>query len=432
MTSPLFIGVDLGTSGCRAMAIDTQGHIHGEAAVILPTPQRHGDRVEQEPKQWWDAVCNCLTLLVNRLGDAAGEVTAIAVDGTSASLLLTNAKGEALGPALMYNDTRAQQQAGVIRAAAPDNTAAQGPGCALAKLLWLQAQGATQAAHHVLHQADWIAHRLGVRPGISDDNNALKLGFDPRTRIWPRWLDTLDVPRTLLPKVVTPGTPVGQLRPALAKSLGLPTGTHIVAGTTDSTASFMATGAAMPGEAVTALGSTLVLKVISEAPVFAPEFGVYSQPLPLSDYWLVGGASNSGGAVLRQYFTPEQLAAMTPHLRPATPTGLDYYPLPAPGERFPTNDPTLPPRIEPRPANDRVFFQALLEGIAAIEARGYDLLTELGAPSPVSIRTTGGGAGNPAWTTIRARRLDYPLLPAQNAHAAFGSARLAQAALTHL
>jgi len=79
--------------------------------------------------------------------------------------------------------------------------------------------------------------------------------------------------------------------------------------------------------------------------------------LTTGDGWLVGGASNTGGAVLRKYFTDQQLAALTARIDLSRPTGLDYYPLVTAGERFPVNDPALAPRLEPRPADDAVFLQ---------------------------------------------------------------------------
>lgn len=436
----LFIGIDLGTSGCRAVAIDEQHHMHGEAAVDLPAPNRRGTQVEQDPELWWAAVCHCLDSLTAKID--ASQVAAIAVDGTSASLLLTDGQGTPLSPALMYNDARASTQAEAIARAAPKNTAAQGASCALAKLLWLIENGLPAGAAHVSHQADWIAGKLCGQFGISDYNNALKLGFDAehfhRTqKAWPLWLSKglsqLDVPQHLLPKVVAPGSPIGTLKKDLADRFSLPETTRIVAGTTDSTASFMATGARRVGEAVTALGSTLVVKVIAEQPIFAAEYGVYSQPLMVDGQqrWLVGGASNSGGAVLRQHFSDEQLQALTVQLKPDQPTGLDYYPLPAVGERFPVNDTQLEPRLTPRPASspnsDVQFFQGILEGIAAIEAQAYRLLAELGAPYPVSVRSTGGGAKNTSWTQIRQQRLQTEMLSAGHTEAAFGTALLAAA-----
>jgi len=428
LPTSLHIGIDLGTSGVRAIVIDDSGHPHGEASVGLPAPQRDGARCEQDPALWWQAVTDCLQRLLTQI--PASDVASIAVDGTSATLLLADADGRPLGPALMYNDGRATAQATRIAEVAPADTAAQGPASALAKLLWLQDAGLTRAARYALHQADWIAARLSGRLGVSDVNNALKLGFDARRNEWPDWLDALRIPRSLLPGVVAPGTPLAPLSADIARRFGLPKDTLVVAGTTDSTAAFLATGASRPGEAVTSLGSTLVLKVIAERPVFDARHGVYSQPLVVGGQrrWLVGGASNSGGAVLRQFFTDARMDEMTPHLRPTRRLCLHYYPLPTPGERFPVNDPQLAPRMTPRPRDDTRFFQALLEGIGRIEKRGYDLLAGLGAPYPVSVRSTGGGARNPAWTTIRQSLLGVPLLAARHSEAAMGAALLARSA----
>ena len=157
--------------------------------------------------------------------------------------------------------------------------------------------------------------------------------------------------------------------------------------------------------------------------MFSPAHGVYSHRL--GDRWLTGGASNSGGAVLAQYFSAEELRALTPLLKPDVPTGLDYYPLPSTGERFPVNDPALAPRLSPRPADRVVFLQGLLEGIARIEARGYELLAELGAPRLTALWTGGGGAQNPAWERIRARALKVEMRHARSEQAAYGSALLA-------
>lgn len=440
----LFIGIDLGTSGCRAVAIDEHGNIQGSAVVDLPLPTRNtsGNKggVEQDPHLWWNAVCLCLSELTKKIN--SNEVTAIAVDGTSATLLLADEAGTPLGPALMYNDARASQQAKQITQVAPVNTAAQGVSCALAKLLWFYEEGlydeqTTHKVRYALHQADWITGKLCGQFGISDYNNSLKLGFDAEKKSWPNWVSTLlnkaNVPLEILPKVVVPGSPIACLTPELAKLFNISEKTQIVAGTTDSTASFIATGASKQGEAVTALGSTLVLKIISDKPVFAPEYGVYSQPFfnAEGEQWLIGGASNSGGAVLSQFFSVEQLQTMTPQLNPETPTGLNYYPLPAIGERFPVNDAQLKSQLEPRPENDIVFYQGILEGIAQIEATGYQLLSDLGAPIPTSVRTTGGGTKNPAWEKIRTtllntEKLNTKMINANHTEAAYGAALLAK------
>jgi sugar (pentulose or hexulose) kinase len=432
---PLSIGIDIGTSGCRALAIDAGGTIRAGASAHLPAPIKYGHHVEQLPELWWRALCHCLTDLGKKID--AQEVKSLAVDGTSGTLLLTEDDGEPLGPALMYNDARAHEQAKRITRMAPAETAAQGPSSALAKLLWfqdegLQGVGLDQHASYAMHQADWLMGKLCGKMGHSDFNNALKMGFDAHAMCWPDWLNDLKVETRLLPEVHAPGTPMGTLLPELATAFGLPEEVHVCAGTTDSTASFLATGALETGDAVTALGSTLVLKVISNSPIYSPEHGVYSQPLPnlgshdLDQRWLVGGASNSGGAVLRQHFTDERMRAMTARLNPEHPTGLDYYPLPGAGERFPVCDPRKQPKLTPRPGDDVQFFQAMLEGMSRIEEEGYKLLASLGAPYPVSVRTTGGGAQNTAWTHMREAALNVPVIPTDHQEAAYGCALLAR------
>ena len=112
------------------------------------------------------------------------------------------------------------------------------------------------------------------------------------------------------------------------------------------------------------------------------------------------------------------------------PSGLYYYPLLKPGERFPHNDPHLLPQLEPRPTDPVQFLQGLLEGIARIEAEGYRCLQERGASPLQRVYTAGGGAQNTVWTAIRSRYLGVPIDPALQSEAAYGTARLAQGSTT--
>jgi sugar (pentulose or hexulose) kinase len=375
--------------------------------------------VEQDPALWWEGTRTAIRGLLQRVD--ASAITGIAVDGTSGTVLVTDASGKPLAPALLYNDARATAEGAAINAVAPPDSPARGAGSGLARALWLLARHPEAA--HLLHQADWITGRLTGRYGHSDPNNALKTGWDPVSGGWPAWVAETGIDPDLLPAVHPAGTDLGPLNPAVAADLGLPPTVRVGSGTTDSTAAVLAAGADEPGDAVTILGSTLVLKVVSPEPVAEAGTGVYSQPF--GRYWLAGGASNSGGAVLRAFFDDDRLAALANELDPERPTGLDYYPLPAPGERFPENDPARAPCMEPRPADDARFLQGLLEGMSAIEAAGYTRLRELGAPAPQRVMTLGGGARNPAWTRIRERALGVPVVAHPEAEPAAGTARLA-------
>ncbi|MEN0088237.1 MAG: FGGY-family carbohydrate kinase, partial [Pseudomonadota bacterium] len=201
----------------------------------------------------------------------------------------------------------------------------------------------------------------------------------------------------------------------------------IHAGTTDSIAAFLATDANQAGDAVVSLGSTLAIKMLSDVRVDDPARGIYSHRLDGPDgkpIWLVGGASNTGGAVLAELFSTDELMALSEEIDPAQDSGFDYYPLRKPGERFPVSDPDKQPMLTPRPEDDTAFLHGLLESMARIERQCFDALRDLGAPEPKRILTAGGGARNPVWTALRQRIVSPRVQSAAEAEAAIGAARL--------
>lgn len=409
---PLAIGIDLGTSGVRAAALDEGGRQVAFAASSFATPHEI-----REPAAWWRGTETCLKVLAAKVSFAG--VRGIAVDGTSGTVLALDQDKRPIGDALLYNDPCPDASViAAIDAAAPAASPARGTSTALGRAILLSRR---DGVAHVVHQADWIAMRLGEDEPVSDENNALKTGYDLSGESWPNWIERAGMDRDLLPRVSRAGTKIGPVGP-LARELGLPPSCMLYAGTTDGCASFLATGASEIGDGVTALGSTLVLKLASDRPVDAPQYGIYSHRV--GDFWLVGGASNSGGAVIRELIGDERLEELTARLDPAKPTQLDYYPLLKPGERFPISDPRYPPRLTPRPADDAIFFQGILEGIAEIERLGFERLAALGAPRLATMRTVGGGARNAAWQEIRRGKLGIPFLEPRSVEAAAGTAAL--------
>ena len=412
------IGLDVGTSGVRAALVDDAGGLVSIHSVRLEATGMEAD----DPRAWWAACEAALDALGNACDVSA--VRALAVDGTSGTLLAVDRAGQPVAPARMYHAIAAEDAMCIVADAAPPESAAHGPASPLAKALALQdAPGAAR----ILHQADWIAGRLRGHYDRTDENNALKTGYDALARCWPDWLDDTGLRREMLPAVVAPGAPLGEIDPAVARRFGLSPSAIIVAGTTDGCASFLAAGAREIGDAVTALGSSMTLKLACDRPIVSIRHGVYSHRL--GKMWLAGGASNSGGAALARYFDASTLETLSARIDPARPSALDYYPLPRPGERFPHADPGFAPRATPRPADDALFLHGLLEGIAAIETLGYRSLAGLGAPALRSVRTVGGGARNATWTAIRARVLGVPIEPALSEEAAVGTAVLALRAL---
>ena len=418
---PLFLGIDFGTSGARAAIINHAGDQLDFQSVALAESVHRDAEIEQDPLDWWQALVH---LTADKLEPKLKpQIRTIAIDGTSASLLLANASGHPLSPCLMYNDHRAIDESSLIDQTLPaELNAARGATSALAKLLYLNKK--FPKASHALHQADWLCNRLMGQFGHSDDNNCLKMGYDSVAKQWPGSLSKLIDDMSLLPRVHKPGTVIANIDTKVAEQLALSADTQIVAGTTDSIAATYAAGAREIGDAVSSLGSTLVVKVVSGSPISSPEYGVYSHPY--GNYWLVGGASNTGGSVLLQHFSVEQLESLSLKINPNDDSGLNYYPLPARGERFPIADPNKASILTPRPEDDAVFLQAMFEGIANIEVMAYQIIAELGTSSIKRLISVGGGSRNTIWKAMRERKLGLKFDNATSNEAAYGSALIAR------
>ncbi|MFO0992758.1 MAG: FGGY-family carbohydrate kinase [Hyphomicrobiales bacterium] len=416
--SGLALGIDIGTTGVRIAATERDNTIVAMSDAVIAAPMLDFGRRLQDPQIWWNALEAALHGLLDKIDRSC--VKSIAIDGTSGTILPVAGNGEPLGLASMYDDYAEASDLAQVTAAAPADSAARGGSSPLARALPLQ-----QTTHlsSIIHQADWIAGQFSGRFDITDENNALKTGYDPVARQWPAWIAATGMRAKYLPSVVPAGTRIATITADAAAKFDLPGDVAIVAGTTDGCAAFLASGASEPGDGVTSLGTTLTLKLLSSSPVFSPQYGIYSHRI--GDDWLAGGGSNSGGQAVMAHFSRDEVERLTPLIDPGKPTGLDYYPLARPGERFPINDPSLTPRLEPRPAEPQRFLQAILEGIAGVEALGYRRLAELGANPLATIRTVGGGAANDKWTEIRLKALGVPARPAASPHACAGVARLA-------
>lgn len=406
------LGIDFGTSGARAVVINQEAEIQAQVSL---------SRIEPSIGAWRTALFELLQQIPLSVRQT---IQAMAINGTSSTVLICDSTGHPLDVPILYNDDRGKAVLAELKAMAPTHHTVISATSSLAKLLWWKQQrGQAETRPYFLHQADWLSFLLHGKLGISDYHNALKLGYDVEQLRYPNWLLTQSLPFHL-PQVLAPGTPIAPIQPWIASQFELPPACMVCAGTTDSIAAFLASGAKIPGEAVTSLGSTLVLKLLSPTRIEDTRYGIYSHRL--GNLWLAGGASNTGGAVLRQFFSDADLQTLSAQIQPHQPSLFAYYPLLKPGERFPVNDPNLQPCLEPRPAADAEFLHGLLESIAQIEAHGYQLLQTLGAPPLKQVYTAGGGAKNPAWLEIRSRLLQVSVCASTQTEAAYGTALLAQ------
>lgn len=414
------IGIDCGTSGVRVCALTSHGKQLAQAQTELDA---------QTPNAWWEAICSVMDKLAIDLAHRCQlhNITinrcAISFDATSSTVFLTDTLGNPISDVSMYYHSH-PEWASILKNLLSNDSGAHGANSSLAKVLALSHYLSNKQTWRACHQADWIGQQLTGTLGISDENNALKLGYDVQSRSWPDSILKL-IPNCTLPHVLPPATPFSSLLPVLAKRWKLPESTQVTTGTTDSIAAFLATNANLLGDAVISLGSTLAFKLLCEKPYFDANSGIYSHRL--WEQWLVGGASNAGGAVLLEYFSLDQLKKLSPLIDTQSLLNIGYYPLPKQvrGERFPHANPNLKAQLTPRLYSDTHFLQAMLEGLVNIEKDGWSKLESQSEQSIQRLFSCGGGTKNPAWTRLRKQQLSYKTATPFSQDAAVGSAMLA-------
>ncbi|MDH5218896.1 MAG: FGGY family carbohydrate kinase, partial [Gammaproteobacteria bacterium] len=170
----MFLGIDFGTSGCRAAVINAQGELVTLCKEDLPAPVIKGSSVSQDVEIWRSG----LTQLINKVSEkvALEDIAAIAIDGTSGSVLLCDEQGKETGPALMYNDASGSEIAAEIKNIAPENSGAHGASSGLAKLAVLYDKLKSNTPVYATTQAGWLSGLLTGNFTFIDENNALKLG----------------------------------------------------------------------------------------------------------------------------------------------------------------------------------------------------------------------------------------------------------------
>ncbi len=427
--SALFLGVDLGSSGLRGALVAEEGAPGGHPddpalGWEAPYPGPFDD-----PESWRRGLIALVSIVPEH---TRRRVEAIAVDGTSGTLLACHADGSLPEPpldrALPYHQACSEQTGRVTRLleASPgwsDHPSASASGSLARALRLLATARRTPMAGHLLlrHQADWLTGWLLDDWRWGEEGNNVRLGWDLRQN---RWLGSIAeaIGPDVLPQIRPSGSVLGRLGQVAAAALGLPEDCRVVAGSTDSNASVLAADPA-EGDGVAVLGTTLVLKQFVDAPLTGAGLSNHR----VGGRWLAGGASNAGAGILRRFFDDARIEELSRQIDPDRPTGLQLRPLSRPGERFPVDDPALEPILEPRPVSDARYLQALLEGLTAIEVAGWQRLRERGAPPLRRVVSLGGGARNRQWRALRERALGVPVLNRPKRTAALGMALLARA-----
>jgi len=430
MRKRVVIGLDVGTGGVRGVAADGSGAILAalERALSPPRSRAEGWR-EQDPEDWWGRTVEVLHGLRSKLADS--EIVSVCADGTSGTLVVTDERLRPLRDAILYNDARAGAEAEELNRLPASSALARHLGYrfnssfAAAKALWIvRHESPLPAGVRFLNAADFISARLTGGPVCTDHTNALKMGYDLVAGRWPSWLSDLGVDLHRLPAVFPSGEVVGVVAKSVAGKAGIPAGVRVVIGPTDGVAAFYASGARLPGEAVTSLGTTLVVKSVVRSLLRDPAGRAYCHRHS-EGYWLPGGASNCGCGYAAGFFPEADAATLDRAAAAYLPCEVLLYPLPGRGERFPFLDPSARRVANREPRSEAEHFAAYLQGVAFVERWAYEILRDLGAEIRGPVYTSGGGSRSDLWMQLRADVLGREVVRTASPDPSFGSAVLA-------
>ena len=390
LNNPLALGIDLGTSGVRIAIINTK-------KKILFTSSKAYSKGLEIAEEWINSLISLIQEIPKTLKE---KLVSCSVAGTSGTLLACKKNGEPIGKALPYFLSFSEYSYEIEKLFTKECAGSSKSGSVARALKLLSLYGNEIILRH---QADWISGWFINDWEYGEEGNNIRMGWDISNSSWPenfkylKWLNCL-------PKIIPSGQIMGSICTKKADKLNLPKNLKIIAGTTDSNAGVLA---AIPNkhDGVTILGSTIVIKKFVDKRLIGKGISNHR----LLGNWLSGGASNAGASILLDFFNLEYIEELSKQINPHKSTGLNLLPLSNKGERFPIDDPHLKPKLEPRPVSDSLYLHALFEGLAKIEARGWQKLNELGADLPSQIITIGGGAKNITWKKIREREIGIPI-----------------------
>lgn len=449
-----FLGLDIGTSGCKAVVFDDQGRCLASASHEYALRHRQPGWAELDSKAVGDGCLDCIRRAAGE--SRANPVVALAISSQGEAFTVLDAGGQVLVDAMVSSDSRAAALAeswprefGEERLYEKTGHTAH-PIFTLFKLLWLRRERPDlwKRASRFLCFEDYLHHRLGIEPAIGWSLAARTMLFNVREQRWdPEILEAVGVRPEQLARPLASGEIVGIVPDAMAKSLGLAPGARVVAGGHDQVCAALGAGALGPGQAVLATGTVECVTVAFQKAVFSPilreaNLCTYAHAAPGLHATL---AYNLTGGNLLRWFRDQWAAAEQAE---ANRTGTDVYDLIFRGmAAHPTRLMVLPyftasgtPHFDAQTPGAILglrldttrgeVLRALLEGLAFELRTNFSLLEQAGI-GVREIRAVGGGAKNSAWLQLKADVLDRPISrPAVTEAGCLGNALLACATVT--
>ena len=438
---PTFLGLDLGTSGLKALLVDGAERVIGSRTVPLTVERPRPGWSEQDPETWWRAALAAVDALAAEHPAAVAAVAGIGLSGQMHGLVLLDRADRVLRPCILWNDTRASAECRLLEEAFPDLRRVCGnramPGFTAPKLLWVRAHESETfaATARVLLPKAWLRLKLTGEAVEEMSDASGTLWLDVGARAWsPGVLAATGLGLDAMPRLVEGTAPAGRLRPDLVRRWGMSRPPLFAGGAGDNAAGAVGLGAIRPGDAFVSLGTSGVVFAVTDRVRPFPERAVHAFCHALPGLWHQMGVTLSAAASLAWWAGiagrgEAELIAEAETVRSGGVTFLPYLS----GERTPHDDGALRGAFTGLAAGtDRgAMTHAVLEGVAYSLRDCLDAI-EASGTTVAEADVIGGGSRSRLWVEILAAALDRPLhRVAEGEHgAAFGAARLGRLAAT--
>jgi len=438
----MFLGIDVGTGGTRALLIDSTGSILASCSTEhAPISSPQIGWAEQDPEDWWRAAKASIRGVIAQSGGNAGAIRSIGLTGQMHGCVMLDDSGSVLRPALIWCDQRTQPQCDWLNATIGRERLIEWtcnpalPNFTLTKLLWVREHQPEifQSIKHVLCPKDYVRFRLTGEYAMDMQEASGTLLLDVTHRRWSQNVaDAASIPMEWLPQLFEGPEVCARISEAGALSTGLATGTPVIAGAGDQGAGAVGMGVLSAGSVSATIGTSGVVFASTDKPVKDPLGRLHTFCHAAPGLWHVMGVTNGAGLSLRYFrdtFAPQQnYDALSTEAATAPPgsDGLFWAPYLF-GERTPHLDPNARAAFIGITASHKRahFIRAVMEGVAFSLKDTFTLFAELGIPVE-RIRLGGGGANSPLWSAIQADVYgqSVELLEAEEG-GAFGAALLA-------
>lgn len=438
----LFLGIDVSTTGSKALLIDPQGHVVADAtnphSISTPRPLWS----EQDPHEWWQATMFSIRQALEQAGVNGTAVQAIGLTGQMHGLVLLDANGEVLRPAILWNDQRTSEECEQITDQFGFQNLLQTTGnkaltgFTAPKILWVRNHEPEiySRAAHILLPKDYVRFCLSGEYAMDKADGSGTILFDLKRRDWSETLlKTLSIPVEWLPNTYEGPQVTGVVSSLAAQLTGLKAGTPIVGGGGDQAAGAVGVGAVSPGIVSLALGTSGVVFATTNEPFIEKEGRLHAFCHSAPGAWHLMGVMLSAAGSLRWYrdtFAPgnayDNLLAPAAQI-PVGCEGLLFLPY-LTGERTPYPDPLARGAFVGLTVRHTQahLIRAVLEGVAFGLCDSMELMRSAGLGAIQQVRVSGGGARSSLWRQILADVMQAELVTVNTTEgAAFGAALLA-------